>query len=62
MAEVNQEVRTSKHIWPFVYAAMLFGMIAWLNFITADDRQYSRLAESVPRRQAVFAFYAGKWS
>ena len=25
---------------------MLLGVIGWLNFITADDRQYSRLAES----------------
>ena len=32
--------------WPFVYAAILFALIAWLNFITPDDRQYSRLAES----------------
>jgi hypothetical protein len=32
--------------WPFVYAAVLFALIGWLNFITPDDRQYSRLAES----------------
>jgi hypothetical protein len=33
-------------IWPFLYAAILFAVIGWLNFITADDRQYSRLAEA----------------
>jgi len=32
--------------WLFVYAAALFALIGWLNFITPDDRQYSRLAES----------------
>ena len=46
MAQVTQEVRASKHIWPFVYTALLFGMLGWLNFITADNRQYSRLAEA----------------
>jgi hypothetical protein len=35
-----------KRAWRFIYAAMLLGVIGWLNFITADDRQYSRLAES----------------
>ena len=30
----------------FVYAAVLLALIGWLNFITPDDRQYSRLAES----------------
>jgi hypothetical protein len=37
-----------KHAWPFVYAALLLGVIAWLNFITADDRY---LASGVDRRQ-----------
>ena len=31
---------------PFVYAAHLFGMLAWLNFNTSDDRHFSWLAES----------------
>jgi hypothetical protein len=35
-----------KCAWPFVYAALLFCLIGWLNFITAGDLQYSRLAES----------------
>src|SRR5258706_2494053 len=35
-----------KRSWQFLYAAVLFGTIGRLNFITADDRQYSRLAES----------------
>jgi hypothetical protein len=35
-----------KRAWPFIYAAILFGMIGGLNVITADDHQYSRLAES----------------
>ena len=30
----------------FAYAAALFALIGWLNFITPDDRQYSWLAES----------------
>jgi len=32
--------------WLFVYAAALCALIGWLNFITPDDRQYSRLADS----------------
>jgi hypothetical protein len=32
--------------WPFVYAAVLLGMIGWINFISVDDRQFRRLAES----------------
>ena len=36
---------------PVVYAAILFAFIGSLNFITADDKQYSSLAE---------AFLAGK--
>ena len=35
-----------KHVSSFMYAAPLFGVIAWLNFNTSDDRQFSRLAES----------------
>jgi len=46
MADVNRDTIAMKRAWPFVYAAMLLGVIGWLNFITADDRQYSRLAES----------------
>jgi len=37
---------TIKRAWPFFYAALLLGMIGGLNLITADDRQYSRLAAS----------------
>ena len=33
-------------IWPFVYATILLALIGWLNFITADDRQYSSLTEA----------------
>jgi hypothetical protein len=33
-------------IWPFLYAAILFAIIGWLNIITADDRQYSSLTDT----------------
>lgn len=46
MADVNRDNIAMKHTWPFVYAAMLLGVIGWLNFNAADDQQYSRLAES----------------
>ena len=32
--------------WPLLYAALLFGFIGWLNFITGPDGHYSGLAES----------------
>jgi len=44
--KINPEVKAANCLWPFVYAAVLLGMIGMLNFITGDDRQYSRLAES----------------
>jgi hypothetical protein len=37
---------TIKRAWPFLYAVVLLGMVGGLNLITADDRQYSRLAAS----------------
>jgi hypothetical protein len=43
---MKQATISMKRAWPFVYAAVLLGMIGWLNFITADDRHYSELAES----------------
>jgi hypothetical protein len=36
----------SYSVWPFVYAAVLFALIGWLNLLTADDKQYSSLAEA----------------
>jgi hypothetical protein len=36
-----------RRLCPLLYAALLFLVIGWLNFITADDQQYSRLAESL---------------
>lgn len=39
-------LRAKTNAAPFVYAAHLFGMLAWLNFNTSDDRHYSWLAES----------------
>jgi hypothetical protein len=38
---------------PFVYAAHLFAMLAWLNFNTSDDRHFSWLAESFLQWQLV---------
>jgi len=42
----GERVSFGKNRWLFLYAALLFGLIGWLNCTTADDRQYSRLAES----------------
>jgi len=39
-------MRMSYSVWPFVYAAVLFALIGWLNLLTADDKQYSSLAEA----------------
>jgi hypothetical protein len=36
----------TKRVLPFVCAAHLFGVLAWLNLNTSDDRHFSRLAES----------------
>ena len=46
MTNANRTGNALSHPWPFLYAAVLLGMVGWLNLITADDRQYSRLAES----------------
>ncbi len=46
MAGVSRDARATKHTWPFVYAAVLFGMLGWLHLISQDDRGYRRLAES----------------
>src|SRR5262245_55914739 len=35
-----------KITWPLAYAIILFGMIGFLNILTVDDQQYSRLAAS----------------
>ena len=42
----QREIITLHRIWPFVYATILFALIGWLNFIAADDRQYSGLTEA----------------
>ncbi len=42
----QREITTLHRIWPFVYATILLALIGWLNFITADDRQYSSLTEA----------------
>jgi len=42
----QREITTLYRIWPFVYATILLALIGWLNFITADDRQYSSLTEA----------------
>jgi len=46
MANLKAGPAAINNAWLFMYAAALLGMIGWLNFITADDRQFSRLAES----------------
>ena len=46
MANLKAGPAAINSAWLFMYAAVLLGMIGWLNFITADDRQFSRLAES----------------
>ena len=42
----QREIITLHRIWPFVYATILLALIGWLNFITADDRQYSSLTDA----------------
>jgi hypothetical protein len=42
----EKETLTFHHIWPFVYAAILLALIGWLNLVTADDLQYSRLTDA----------------
>ena len=51
MANVKRGTIAIKRTWPFVYAALLFGLIGWLNFITPGDRQHIRLAESFLERK-----------
>ncbi|MGZ8443955.1 MAG: hypothetical protein ACXWX7_17915 [Candidatus Binatia bacterium] len=46
MADVSRGTIAIKFTWSYVYAAVLFGIIGYLNFITGDDRNYSRLAEA----------------
>jgi hypothetical protein len=46
MASVKRGTIAITRAWPFLYGAMLFGLIGWLNFITTDDHQYGRLAAS----------------
>jgi hypothetical protein len=47
MVNKKREVMAIKRAWPFMYAALLLGTIGWLNFVTGDDQQYRRLAESL---------------
>jgi len=42
----QREITTLQRIWPFVYATILRALIGWLNFITADDRQYKSLTDA----------------
>jgi len=42
----QRAMRMFHSVWPFVYAAVLFALIGWLNLLTADDKQYSGLAEA----------------
>ena len=54
MASVKRGTIAIECAWPFAYAALLFGVIGWLNFVTADDRQYSALAESFLKGKLFF--------
>jgi len=47
----EQNTLTFSHIWPFLYATILFALIGSLNLATVDDKQYSSLTQ---------AFIAGK--
>ena len=42
----QREIITLHRVWPFIYAAILLTLIGYLNFITADDRQYKSLTDA----------------
>jgi hypothetical protein len=59
----KEKSHTSHRIWPFLYAAILFAVIGWLNFITADDRQYSSLTDAFRAgRLDLLPRSDGKWA
>jgi hypothetical protein len=45
-ADAKPGMRVKTPLLPFLYAAVLLGVLAWLNFNTSDDRHFSWLAES----------------
>jgi hypothetical protein len=52
-ANARLPIIETTRVLPFLYAAHLFAMLAWLNFNTSDDRHFSRLAESFLQWQLI---------